>query len=202
MEKIAVFDFDETIINTDSLYAFLIFNYGPFKFLSGVALLSPVFISYKLGLITNSRAKEILLSFFFRNTTLDYFNEKCRKFHARMQKRLNKKILEKINFHVEKKNRVIIATASIENWVQPFADSLGIKEVIATKLEFKDNKFTGRLDGKNCYGKEKLRRLRQHLGGFQGKHIILYTDGKGDKPLMKEFSEVYLAQRKNLIKLR
>jgi phosphatidylglycerophosphatase C len=64
--SIAFFDFDGTITTKDTLAELLKFQKGKFKYYVGLVFLSPALILYKLGLISNHRAKEILLEFFFK----------------------------------------------------------------------------------------------------------------------------------------
>lgn len=83
--------------------------------------------------------------------------------------------------------RVILVTASIECYVIPIAQALGIDEVICTKLE-RDSTgaFTGRIEGANCYGEEKVNRLKDYLGDqCNGSLISAYSDHQSDLPLLK-----------------
>ncbi len=63
---ITLFDFDGTITTDDSLIKFIRFVVGDVKTAWGMILLSPMLIIYKLKLIPNYKAKQIMLSYFFK----------------------------------------------------------------------------------------------------------------------------------------
>ena len=47
-------------------------------------------------------------------------------------------------------------------------------------------RLTGRIIGRNCYGPEKLRRIRETLGRDNGHwNVIVYTDHHSDLPLLE-----------------
>jgi phosphoserine phosphatase len=64
--QIAFFDFDGTITTDDSLIKFIRFVVGDTKFVAGMAVLSPMLTAYKLKLIPNYKAKQYMLSYFFK----------------------------------------------------------------------------------------------------------------------------------------
>ncbi len=64
--KIALFDFDGTITTDDSLIKLIRFVVGDVKTIWGMLLLSLMLITYKLKLIPNYKAKQWMLSYFFK----------------------------------------------------------------------------------------------------------------------------------------
>jgi HAD superfamily hydrolase (TIGR01490 family) len=70
-----------------------------------------------------------------------------------------------IRQHLSRGCLVILATASLDFIIRPLAEFLRIPEshVITTNLEYADGMCTGRVDGKPCYGLEKLRRSAELL---------------------------------------
>jgi HAD superfamily phosphoserine phosphatase-like hydrolase len=78
----------------------------------------------------------------------------------------------------------MIISASMENWIKPWADVYGIGHVIATTVEIKDGRLTGRFSSPNCHGKEKVRRLFETMGSLDQYHICSYGDSKGDQDLL------------------
>jgi len=63
-------------------------------------------------------------------------------------------------------------------------DKMNIK-LIGTKLGTVNDKISGQISGKNCYGSEKVRRIKEmvDITGFD--EIEVYGDSKGDLELMK-----------------
>ena len=56
-----------------------------------------------------------------------------------------------------------MVSASLEAYVATAGQILGADGAVATRLEVVDATLTGRYEGANCRGDEKLRRLRQWI---------------------------------------
>ncbi len=191
MNNLVLFDFDGTITNKDSLKKFLIYYYGGFKVLIGLLALSPVLILYVLKIISNNKAKQILLQWFFNREPLDVFNNKCRIFARHfIPKILRHEALEQIQYHKNNKETIVVVTASAENWVKPWCDEMNLL-CIGTKLEVKDNKLTGLYLGKNCYGPEKENRIKKQFNLSTFDKIIAYGDSSGDREMFALADQYY-----------
>ena len=71
--NLALFDFDGTITTDDSLIKFIRFVVGDAKFIWGMTLLSSMLTAYKLKLIPNYKAKQYMLSYFFKGMREEKF---------------------------------------------------------------------------------------------------------------------------------
>jgi phosphoserine phosphatase len=71
--KLAVFDFDKTIIYRDSLPYFIYFSNKFMYLIYKSIIFIPYFIMFKLSFIANSEAKEKLLSLFYKGISKDNF---------------------------------------------------------------------------------------------------------------------------------
>lgn len=181
---LALFDFDGTITTRDTLFEFIRYCKGSGRFFSGFAFLSPVLVLFKAGVISNSRAKQIVLSHFFKGVGIEKFNNDCMKFaNERVPSLIRPKALEEIRQHKANGHKVIIVSASPENWVRPWAESLQV-ECIATRMEVSDGKITGMFEGMNCHGEEKVLRIQKYLDPREYTLIYTYGDTKGDRPML------------------
>ncbi|WP_333863479.1 HAD family hydrolase, partial [Chitinophaga sp.] len=79
-QAIAFFDFDGTITRKDTLFEIIRFQKGAAALYAGMAVLSPLLVLFKLKMISNQRMKEIVLRFYFKNTSLAVFQERCDAF--------------------------------------------------------------------------------------------------------------------------
>lgn len=184
MRHIAFFDFDGTITTKDSLIDFIRFAIGDLKFLWGMFFLSPMLILYKLRLIPNDQAKQKMLSYFFKNMVKADFIHLANEYSLKRIKHiLRPKAMERIAWHKQRKHEIVIVSASIESWLKPWCDDHSLA-LIATKLEFKHNTITGKFATKNCYGIEKVTRIKNlyNLNNYQ--YIYAYGDSLGDKDLL------------------
>ncbi|MBX6379669.1 MAG: HAD-IB family hydrolase [Thermoflavifilum aggregans] len=183
-QALAIFDFDHTLTTGDTLLAFIQFVKGRNKFIFGLLRLSPVLILYKLHLINNQKAKEKVLTHFFGGMNAREFAKYGMAFQENiLPGMLRKEAMEALSFHQKRNNRVIVITASAGEWVAHWCDQQGIF-CIATQLEIREGKITGKIKGKNCYGKEKLRRLLETIDIKQFEEIHVYGDSRGDKELL------------------
>ncbi|OGR11074.1 MAG: hypothetical protein A2097_07710 [Desulfobacula sp. GWF2_41_7] len=190
--RLAIFDFDGTITRRDSFFPFLVFCFGYYQvFRVGITML-PVLIMYKLKLISNSKAKEIVFENFFKGMPQKDFNQLCRRYSLKkISPMVRIKALEKIIRHKTGGDKVIVISASVENWIRPWADSQGIDEVIGTTVEIKDRVLTGKFKMPNCHGKEKVRRLVETYKNLDSYYIFAYGDSRGDKELLAISNESF-----------
>lgn len=188
--KIAFFDFDGTITTDDSLLKFIRFVVGDFKFMQGLAVLSPVLFLYKLKVIPNDKAKQMMLSYFFKGMSEKSFIEISKQYSLEcIDSIVRKDAMKQIHWHHAKGHQIVVVSASIECWLKPWCEKNGL-ELIGTRLEVIDGIITGRLLTKNCYGIEKVNRIRARYNLEEYEYIYAYGDSSGDREMLE------LAQKK------
>jgi phosphatidylglycerophosphatase C len=192
IKKIAAFDLDGTITRTDSFFRFLKFACGIRAVAIGFILLWPVLLAYKLKLMSNARAKELVLTWFFRGTEIDKFNELCEKFALEsLPEIVYPEALKRIKKHQEEGLEVVIVSASLENYVKPWAKSVEA-ECLATRMEVTNRRLSGSYgEGGNCYGPEKAERLKSHYAESEFKVLYAYGDSRGDKEMLQMADKSY-----------
>jgi len=182
---LSLFDFDGTITTHDSLIKFIRFVVGDAKFIGGMALLSPMLTAYKLKLIPNYKAKQYMLSYFFKGISEKKFIQVANEYSLKhIDTILRPKAMEKIAWHKEQGHRIVIVSASIEYWLKPWCDKNDL-DLIATKLEIQDGIITGKFLTKNCYGVEKYNRINEIYDLSEYDYIYAYGDSRGDRELME-----------------
>ena len=184
-KSIAFFDFDGTITTHDSLIKFIKYYSGNFRFYLGLMILSPILISYKIKIIPNYIAKEKLLKYFFKNATESEFKQISTDYSLNhIQKILRSEAVDKLNWHKHQNHTIVIVSASLECWLKPWCEQNGF-ELVATKLDIKDEKIIGNLSTKNCYGIEKVNRIKEKYNLSLYDSIYSYGDTKGDKEMLE-----------------
>lgn len=182
--SIAFFDFDGTITSKDTLAEIIKFAKGKRAYYFGLLVLSPILIAYKLKLLSNHAAKQIMLRYFFKGMALNDFNVLCMNFTKNvLPSLLRKEALRAIRNHIENKTKVVVVSASPLNWVKPWCDQFNI-DCIATCLEIKDNKLTGKISGRNCHGQEKVNNINNNYQLKNYSSIYAYGDTPGDLPML------------------
>jgi len=188
---LALFDFDGTISTDDSLIKFIRFVVGDTNTLWGMVVLSPMLITYKLKLIPNYKAKQMMLSYFFKGMKEQHFLKVAKEYSLKhIDTILRPQAMKKIVWHKEQGHKVVVVSASIECWLKPWCDKNAL-DLIGTKLEIKDGIVTGKLLTKNCYGIEKANRVQETYRLNHYDHIYAYGDSRGDKELLELAEESF-----------
>lgn len=181
---LVLFDFDGTITTRDTLIEFARFYKGKKKYWTGMLMLAPFMVMYMLKLLPNWKAKQFFLSRYFKDESADTFNARCRDFSRNILPSLIRPGARKTIEQYKNDNATIaVVTASAENWVKPWCDQNSII-CLATKLEVKDGRITGNIDGRNCYGDEKACRIKDTFDLSAFGKIIAYGDSPGDKEML------------------
>jgi phosphatidylglycerophosphatase C len=181
---IAFFDFDGTITTKDSLLEFIKYVKGDAAFYFGFFIHSPVLILYKLNIISNHSAKEIMLRYFFGKMDEGEFEKHCDDFTSgRLPQLIRPKALHEIKKMQEGGGSVVVVSASPENWLKSWCTGIGA-ECVATKLVISNKKITGKIDGRNCHGKEKVNRIRSAYDLNEYSSVYAYGDTPGDRHML------------------
>lgn len=192
---VAAFDLDGTLTRRDTLLPFLIHLVGWRGMLAGSPTLLPVLAAYAVGLMSNSRAKEAVFARFLAGRPVEEFNRRCEAFaDARLPALMRPRMLARLDWHRRQGHRCLIVSASMENYILPWALAAGFEAVIATRLAVADGRLSGRYYGGNCYGEEKARRLRAWLGERDGVEVYAYGDSRGDREMLALADHAYYRQ--------
>jgi HAD superfamily hydrolase (TIGR01490 family) len=193
-KRVVLCDFDGTLIKGDSLFMFIKYAKGNLSYFIGLFLLVPLYFLGILHIIKRQKLKEITLSYFFKGITLEEFNKISTNFVEVLSKRSNVDLLEKLSKYKNEGYEIYIVSASIDNWIRPWAHLHGIINVVSTQLEFTNEVFTGNFKTLNCNGIEKVKRVEELLGNRNNLYIISFGDSKGDEPMFKYSNEFYKIQ--------
>jgi HAD superfamily hydrolase (TIGR01490 family) len=188
---LALFDFDGTITFKDSFGDFIVYAVGRKKFILGAILLSPMLVAYALGFIRNWRAKEIVSTYFFGGWDSRGFKALASNYSRERLPRIIREIaLERIGWHKLKGDKVVVVSASIDLWLADWCANQGV-DLIATQLEMRDGRVTGRFLTRNCSGEEKVKRIEERYGLKSFDYIYAYGDSAGDRAMLDLANEKY-----------
>ena len=174
------YDFDKTIYDGDSTADFYIFSLKRHK---KIALLSPSlfgafirFYVFKRG--NKTEFKEVMYRF-LRYCDIDKDINDFWK--------INKNKIKAFYLNQQKDDDVIIS-ASPEFLLKPICKELGIKHLIASRVD----KKSGAYSGINCHGEEKVRRFYEVFK--DGKIDEFYSDSYSDTPLAVISKKAFLVK--------
>ncbi len=188
-DVIALFDFDGTLTFGDSFAPFLRLVAGPVRMLVGVALLSPLVVLYEFGLVGGSPLRKALAYVCFRGRSADVVRKLGGEYATTLDARMRAEALAALRSHQADGHAVVVVSASLGVYLEAYCRSLGV-DVIATELEVRDGKLTGKYRGGDCTGAEKARRVRERYDLRRYAVVYAYGDTAEDDELLA------LAQRR------
>ena len=180
------YDFDKTIFHQDSTAQFALWciKRSPRAALGALRLIVPG-VGLLLHKVSKERFKERLFAACF---------PKGEKLERELQAFWRQNIGGVYRWYLNKKREDdVVISASPEFVVRPAMNLLGIKMLIASPL----NPETGRFEGKNCHGEEKVARFRALYP--QDEVEEFYSDSLSDAPMARLAKQAWLVQGEKLI---
>ena len=182
------FDLDHTITDRDSFRFFLeIYYLNQFVNWPYIPLLFLSIVMRKLRFISLQTFKErALVSLVGLNSTSiqkigKSFTEKHLAYIIR------KKALERINWHRKLGHCTFIITSCPDVYLLPLVEYLKFDGYYCSKLAYQDNKFTGKIAGRDCFGNEKSTKVQivAEKNGIDLSQSYAYTDHESDLPILE-----------------
>ncbi len=192
----AIFDFDGTLLRGDSFIAFAKLFLSPWHMTAGALKALPRIIAWKAGLCSSSEAKMSLFAAWYKGLPLSTFNSWGNEFALFADHHINPKVLKALREHLRAGHKVYIISASLTNWITPWAVQQGDIEVIATIPETDvQNCLTGTFATPNCLAEAKVKRLKANPNFNPNLPIVVYTDSLSDSPLIEISSKYYMVTK-------
>ena len=185
--KLALFDLDHTLLNTDSDH-----SWG--EFLVSEGLVDPVqhrtmndkfYDDYKIGQLDPYAYNEFVFQFLTKHDN-NYLTELHQLFMQKViRPQMRPEGFKAIERHREAGHALVGITATSDFITAPIFREFGITEIIATNAEVIDGKYTGKVINTACYQQGKLVRLEQWLEGRDVTESWAYSDSINDRFLLE-----------------
>lgn len=201
MKKLAIFDIDYTITKKETLmelFKYVIKNdkrnirFLPRAIYSGVM--------YALGIYDERNVKEKFLKFIDRIKEEDLAKLVKSFYHEKLSTILYEDALKMMKKLKSEGYEIYLISASPEFYINEFYNIEEVDKIIGTKFVFKDGIFTRKMEGGNCKGEEKVRRLKEVLKNenikVNFKESYMFSDSLSDKPLLDLVGNPYLINYK------
>ena len=184
MEHVNVYDWDKTIFPVDSTAAFCRWcvRRHPSVLLHFIGLL-PILPAFLSGRLPKTRFKERLYGFLRRIPDID---AEVQAFWDANFHRIHRWYLEQM------RPDDIVISASPEFLISVPAERLGVR-LLASRVDRK----TGKTTGENCWGPEKVKRLREAYPDVTIANF--YSDSHSDDPLAQLADRAYLVRGSELL---
>lgn len=187
--KLAIFDLDNTLIAGDSDHA-----WGEFLVAQGLvdgvwykAQNDKFYADYCTGQLDIIAYSEFVFGFLAQHD-MSYLQQLHQQFMAQViQPIMLPKAQALIQQHRDAGDFLLIITATNRFITQPIGEALGISELLATEPEFKNGRYTGKVEGTPCYKEGKITRYQAWLStqNIMFEQVFFYSDSHNDLPLLK-----------------
>ena len=188
--RVAAFDFDGTLTRRDTLVPFLVRSCGARAVARAVAAVAPGAARARLARVEaeihhRDASKEALLRFLMAGRDARWLRDQGDDFARALPTRLRPSMVEQVAWHRDQGHELVIVSAGLCAYLEPFARAQGFHHVIAVDLEVGDDgRLTGALVGPNVRGPEKEVRLRAWLGDTPVDVLWAYGNSSGDAELL------------------
>jgi HAD superfamily hydrolase (TIGR01490 family) len=183
--NLALIDFDGTITRGDTYRPFLRYVVRWPRLVLGVVPFMPVAVAYQLGLLSARQARPIASAFTFIGASADSVRDLGRRYAMEVLPRtIRPRALERIRWHQEQGDTVVVVSGSLDAYLAPWCDSIGV-ERICTELEERHGRLTGRYCQGDCSGPTKSRLIREHYDLSRYSVIYAYGDTEDDREMLE-----------------
>lgn len=197
-EKLAVFDFDQTLTTKDTTLYFLRYYAGPVKAYTAFLSNLPALLMAMNGVTSWRNVKERVFKSVFGGHSPDMITPYGKSFaEIEIPAMLIDKVWSQLNQLRNNGYEIVLLSASCSVWLKHWCERENIT-LLCTELEVVNGKLTGRIHGENCYGPEKVTRLKQVYELDKVKHIVAYGNHKSDFYYMDLAHEAYLVKGNQL----
>ncbi len=197
MNVVAAFDFDGTLTTRDCVVPFLEALAGRSRLVFGIVG-RPVASMSALVRRDRDRLKAIAVHAAYAGRDVESVTRLGITFaemiHARW---LRTDTPRRLEWHRQQGHRVVLVSASMGTYLHPLGTMLGVDDVLCTEvLVGADQRFSGEIDGTNCRGPEKVRRLSAWLASMNldDAEVWAYGDSVGDHDMLASSSRPLLVK--------
>ena len=191
--ELALFDLDNTLLSGDSDYewAQFLIERGVLDRAEYEAKNDHFFRQYRAGGLDIREFLEFQLAPLARHPR-EKLDEWHREFmRTKIEPMIRAKGVELVRRHLGHRDLCAIVTSTNAFITAPIAREFGVEHLIATELEVKDGRFTGKPSGTPCFREGKVTRLEEWLAdqdrilaSFTA--IWFYSDSQNDLPLLDQ----------------
>lgn len=182
---LALFDFDGTLIDRDSLFAFVRHARGPLRFIAGLVWLSPMLVRFRLGMLSGEHAKVAFLRHYLGGMPRERMAELGERFVPVLDRWLRPGARERLAWHRDQGHDVWLVSASLDLWLAPFAAHHGLSLICTRAAWTTEGRFAGQFEGPNVNGPEKARQIRHTVDLDAYDQVWAYGDTEGDRQMLE-----------------
>jgi len=190
--ELALFDLDYTLLSGDSDYAWAQFliERGVLDRAEHETKNDRFFRDYQEGRLDIGAFLEFQLAPLARHSRAQLDEWHAEYMRTRVLPMIRPKGLELVRHHLGRGDLCAIVTSTNAFITAPIAREFGVEHLLATELELRDGRFTGKVSGIPSYREGKVLRVTEWLGA-RGETLAsfpeswFYSDSRNDLPLLE-----------------
>jgi phosphatidylglycerophosphatase C len=196
---VAAFDVDGTLTRRDSFFPFLHRVAGAGGLASALARRPVALARVAARRGDRDAEKAAVVRALLAGRTRAELEALGRRHAARMLRGTRPETVARLQWHRRAGHTVVLVSASLRCYLEPFAASLGAHALLCTDLVYDDDGVcTGQLLGANCRGPAKADRLREWAGGPVDE-LWAYGNSSCDAELLALAAHAFRVDRVRLV---
>ncbi|OTG66516.1 HAD-IB family phosphatase [Acinetobacter silvestris] len=190
-KNLALFDFDGTLCKKDSFTGFIFYALSKRHIVKQGVKLLPWIQAYYLNIYPAHAMRSKLFNAMFSNANADEILELAAEYAPKLLSQLDQDIYQQFLKHKHNDDDIVIVSASIDLYLDQVCQLLDV-DLICTKTEIKDKKFTGHYTSPDCSCDQKRLRVLEKYDLNQYQNIYAYGNSKEDLAMLSLASHAYM----------
>ncbi|PKF48658.1 HAD family hydrolase [Enterovibrio nigricans] len=192
MANLALFDFDGTITNDDCFTAFVLFATSKKRKCLGFALIWPVVMFHKLGLLPASLTRPVVAKAAFWRRSVKSVDAQAQQFVDEYISGVIRPEAEStLKWHKAQGDVIYLVSASLSPYLTIWCRQQGV-HLLCSDLEKRDGRYTGRYVSGDCSKERKALKVKNSIDLSQYSSIYAYGDTKEDLALLALADHKYM----------
>ena len=203
-KQLIIFDFCETLVNIQTADNFVLWVLEKEKVNSKFQLdfirrLKKIkFITILNVLFPRLNFEKRLMLRLLKNLSQETINENAKNYADWLKGKWILELKDLFMKHVDNGAKIVVISGGYEIYLKYFFAEFPEVVVFGTKIEFKNGKLTGMIDGKDCMFQEKVNILDIWIetSGQNMEKSVVFSDSISDLPLLKWANEGFVVSHK------
>ena len=181
---LALFDFDGTITTREMLPEFVHYAVPKWRLRFGKALLLPMVIGYRLGWVSGESIRSAIAYVGFRGMAESDYESRAAAFAREVLPGvLRPEVMAQIAAHKVRGDTVVVVSGAYDVYLKHWCMQHGL-DLVASTLEVRNGRLTGRYAGAQNVNAEKARRVRERYDLSRFAEIHAHGDTPEDQCLL------------------
>ncbi|MFL1732751.1 HAD family hydrolase [Moraxella oculi] len=209
MANLALFDLDMTMLDVDSDHSWgqFIVDEGLVDATVYAQANDKFYQDYIAGTLDAVEYNEFVAAFLTTKTMDELYEYRQEYLDTWIIPNMRPRAIAQIKNHRDVGDTVVVISATNDFVVKPIANLFGVDDehTLATVLEVKDGRHTGRVSGRPNFKEGKLYHLQKLISSYQQKGVVFermiaYSDSKNDLPLLSFADEAVCVNPDDILK--